>query len=179
MVDLDVRALHALRQPANDVAGFGLDGIQLGDVIDPRLRLGRVAERKTRSGETSPRLSTGRCRDWERPSRSGRISLAPRSSGRWGRAEFGHDLPDIKHLRHLLEMSIDAALGHAPGCVALARGARSGDRDSYADEDKRIMAAVARLVIELVAPTKTSNVVTEVAPSRVPPRGTKSDVLCD
>ena len=55
----------------------------------------------------------------------------------------------------------DAALGHAPGCVALARGeSRSVDRHGYADEDKRIMAAVARLVIELVEATKTSNVVT-------------------
>ena len=33
------------------------------------------------------------------------------------------------------------------------------DRDSYADEDKRIMAAVARLVVELVEGTTTSNVI--------------------
>jgi hypothetical protein len=33
------------------------------------------------------------------------------------------------------------------------------DRHGYADEDKRIMSSVARLILDLVGGTKTSNVV--------------------
>jgi len=66
-----------------------------------------------------------------------------------------------QHRRARLGFGLDSASG-ATDRVANHRTSKVTDvydRHGYADEDKRIMASVARLVVDLVEGTRTTNVV--------------------